>query len=82
MPPNHSIGTISALLISSQCPSSPTSQIAALKRGESVDKPIYNHVTGLLDAPEKIESPKVSVMGMLAGSRRPGSKALLVARTC
>lgn len=34
-------------------------QIGALKRGEAVDKPIYNHVTGLLDPPERIEPPKV-----------------------
>mmetsp|Transcript_6729 Transcript_6729/g.18017 ORF Transcript_6729/g.18017 Transcript_6729/m.18017 type:complete len:383 (+) Transcript_6729:137-1285(+) len=37
-------------------------QIAALKRGEAVDKPIYNHVTGLLDPPERIESPKILVV--------------------
>lgn len=34
-------------------------QVKALKDGKSVDKPIYNHVTGMLDAPEKVESPKV-----------------------
>lgn len=38
-------------------------QIAALKAGQAVDKPIYNHVTGLLDPPERIESPKVCEEG-------------------
>ena len=33
-------------------------QVLALKEGKSVDKPIYNHVTGLLDAPETIKAPK------------------------
>jgi len=36
-------------------------QLAALKSGESVEKPIYNHVTGLLDPVEKIESPDVLI---------------------
>lgn len=31
-----------------------------MKEGKAADKPIYNHVTGALDAPEKIESPNVS----------------------
>merc|ERR1719230_2474349 len=31
--------------------------IAALKRGESVKKPIYNHVIGTLDEPEEIKAP-------------------------
>lgn len=30
-----------------------------LKAGKSVDKPIYNHVSGNLDAPEKTDSPNV-----------------------
>ena len=34
-------------------------QILALKEGKPVDKPIYNHVTGLLDDPETIKAPKV-----------------------
>uniref|UniRef100_A0A7R9UZQ3 Phosphoribulokinase n=1 Tax=Chlamydomonas euryale TaxID=1486919 RepID=A0A7R9UZQ3_9CHLO len=37
-------------------------QVKALKEGKSVDKPIYNHVTGLLDPPEKIDSPKILVI--------------------
>lgn len=36
-------------------------QVKALKDGKSVDKPIYNHVTGKLDAPEKIDSPQILV---------------------
>ena len=32
-------------------------QVKDLKAGKSVEKPIYNHVSGLLDPPEKIESP-------------------------
>ena len=36
-------------------------QTKALKEGKSVDKPIYNHVTGKLDAPETIQSPKMLV---------------------
>jgi hypothetical protein len=34
-------------------------QVKALREGKSVDKPIYNHVTGLIDPPEKIQAPKV-----------------------
>lgn len=34
-------------------------QVKALKEGKAVDKPIYNHVSGLLDPAEKIESPNV-----------------------
>ncbi len=43
--------------------------VKALKEGKSVDKPIYNHVTGLLDPAEKIESPDVSSLwcGFLSG---------------
>jgi phosphoribulokinase len=37
-------------------------QVKALKEGKSVDKPIYNHVSGLIDAPEKIESPPILVI--------------------
>lgn len=37
-------------------------QVKALKEGKSVQKPIYNHVTGKLDAPELIESPKILVI--------------------
>jgi len=37
-------------------------QTKALKEGKSVSKPIYNHVTGLLDAPETIESPKILIL--------------------
>ncbi|CAI5977129.1 unnamed protein product [Closterium sp. NIES-64] len=37
-------------------------QVKALKEGKSVMKPIYNHVSGLLDPPELIESPKILVI--------------------
>jgi uridine kinase len=34
-------------------------QVKALKEGKAVDKPIYNHVTGVLDPAEKIDPAKV-----------------------
>ena len=37
-------------------------QIKALKEGQSVGKPIYNHVSGLLDPPEEIKSPQVCLL--------------------
>lgn len=37
-------------------------QIKSLKAGQSIMKPIYNHETGLLDSPEKIEPNKVVVI--------------------
>ena len=37
-------------------------QIKALKEGKAIDKPIYNHETGELDPPEKIEPNKVIVI--------------------
>jgi phosphoribulokinase len=37
-------------------------QVKALKEGKPVDKPIYNHVSGLLDPPETIQPPKVLVI--------------------
>lgn len=37
-------------------------QVKALKAGQAVDKPIYNHVTGLLDPPEKTDSPKILII--------------------
>ena len=37
-------------------------QIKALKEGNTIDKPIYNHETGELDPPEKIEPNKVIVI--------------------
>jgi phosphoribulokinase len=40
-------------------------QIAALKRGESIKKPIYNHVNGTLDEPEEIKpTPIVIIEGL------------------
>merc|ERR1719335_1715687 len=37
-------------------------QIAALKRGEEVKKPIYNHVNGTLDAPETIKPTPILIV--------------------
>jgi len=37
-------------------------QIKALKNGQAIDKPIYNHETGELDPPERIEPNKVVVI--------------------
>jgi len=36
-------------------------QIAALKSGESISKPIYNHVNGTLDTPETIEATPIII---------------------
>ena len=33
-------------------------QVKALREGKTVAKPIYNHVSGLLDPPEEIKAPK------------------------
>ncbi|THG19245.1 hypothetical protein TEA_028176 [Camellia sinensis var. sinensis] len=38
-------------------------QVKSLKDGIAVDKPIYNHVTGLLDPPELIKPPKILGFG-------------------
>jgi phosphoribulokinase len=37
-------------------------QIKALKNGQTIDKPIYNHETGMIDPPERIEPNKVIVV--------------------
>ena len=37
-------------------------QIKALKAGNTIDKPIYNHETGELDPPEKVEPNKIIVI--------------------
>jgi phosphoribulokinase len=37
-------------------------QVKALKEGKAVDKPIYNHVTGVFDPAERIESPEVLIL--------------------
>lgn len=37
-------------------------QVKSLKDGVAVEKPIYNHVTGLLDPPELIKPPKILVI--------------------
>lgn len=37
-------------------------QIKALKNGQAIDKPIYNHETGLIDPPERIEPNHIIVI--------------------
>ncbi len=37
-------------------------QIKALKNGQAIDKPIYNHETGLLDPPERVEPNHIIVI--------------------
>eukprot|EP00245_Coleochaete_scutata_P000202 TRINITY_DN1021_c0_g2_i1.p1 TRINITY_DN1021_c0_g2~~TRINITY_DN1021_c0_g2_i1.p1 ORF type:complete len:377 (+),score=73.17 TRINITY_DN1021_c0_g2_i1:153-1133(+) len=37
-------------------------QVKALKEGRPVDKPIYNHVTGNIDPPERISPPKILIL--------------------
>jgi len=37
-------------------------QVKAIKEGKSIEKPIYNHVSGLLDPAETITPPKVFVI--------------------
>jgi len=37
-------------------------QVKALKEGKTVEKPIYNHVTGVFDPAESIKSPKVLIL--------------------
>ena len=41
-------------------------QIRDLKAGKPVQKPIYNHVSGLLDPPETIKSPSVGCCSVLS----------------
>ena len=55
-------------------------QISALKEGKSVEKPIYNHVTGLLDDPETIKAPKVSST-WTSGGRWPAWSPYLLAHS-
>jgi phosphoribulokinase len=37
-------------------------QVRTIKEGRAVEKPVYNHVTGLLDPPEVIAPPKILVL--------------------
>merc|ERR1712118_458148 len=37
-------------------------QLAALKRGEEIKKPIYNHVNGTLDTPETIKATPIVII--------------------
>ena len=52
-------------MLNDDSPDTPALQVKALRNGESVDKPIYNHVTGLLDPPEKTKSPHVGRPSMV-----------------
>ena len=45
-------------------------QTKAIREGKPIDKPIYNHVSGLLDPAETIKPPKVGRSGKLL-SRQP-----------
>ena len=56
-------------MLNGDSPDTPALQVQALRNGESVDKPIYNHVTGLLDPPEKTKSPHVGSPSMARSSR-------------
>merc|ERR1711966_491080 len=44
-------------------------QVKALKEGKTVEKRIYNHVTGVMDPPETIESPDILILEGLTPSR-------------
>ncbi|PAN39869.1 hypothetical protein PAHAL_7G275500 [Panicum hallii] len=37
-------------------------QVRAIKDGRAVDKPVYNHVTGLLDPPERVAPPRILLL--------------------
>jgi len=40
-------------------------QVRALKGGRAVDKPVYNHVTGLLGPPERVAPPRILLVAGL-----------------
>ena len=40
--------------------------VKAIKEGKTVQKPIYNHVTGKLDPPEEIKAPRVRHLARVA----------------
>ena len=46
-------------------------QIKAMKDGKPVQKPIYNHVTGILDPPEELKAPKVGPRQVKLSPMRP-----------
>ncbi|RWR86820.1 phosphoribulokinase, chloroplastic-like protein [Cinnamomum micranthum f. kanehirae] len=52
-------------------------QVKAIKDGVAVEKPIYNHVTGLLDPPELIQPPKILVIEGLHPMFDPRVRELL-----
>lgn len=49
--------------------------VKALKEGKSVQKPIYNHVSGLLDAPEEVCSLSPLLVLSPAGVKSPTQSA-------
>ena len=55
-------------------------QTKALKEGKSVNKPIYNHVTGKLDAPEKIDSPPILVRAQRVSPAKSAGRNLCLLR--
>ncbi|XP_058079634.1 phosphoribulokinase, chloroplastic-like [Magnolia sinica] len=52
-------------------------QVKSLKEGIAVEKPIYNHVTGLMDSPELIKPPKILVIEGLHPMFDPRVRELL-----
>jgi len=54
-----------------------------MKAGKPVQKPIYNHVTGLLDPPEEIKAPKARrPRARRAAPPPPARSSRLRAATC
>ena len=54
-------------------------QVKAIKDGKAIEKPIYNHVSGLLDPAETIEPPKVRARRRRA--RAPATRTSPFARS-
>ncbi|KAH7294752.1 hypothetical protein KP509_27G016700 [Ceratopteris richardii] len=52
-------------------------QVKAIRDGKAIEKPIYNHVTGLLDPPETILPPKIFVIEGLHPMYDPRVRELL-----
>lgn len=51
--------------------------LAALKKGESISKPIYNHVNGTLDTPETVEPTQIIIIEGLHPLADPRVRDLL-----
>eukprot|EP01038_Epipyxis_sp_PR26KG_P007594 gene7594-10343_t len=52
-------------------------QIAALKAGKAISKPIYNHVNGTIDAPETVEPTQIVIIEGLHPTIDPRVRSLL-----